>query len=157
MSIATSSYASPRRLPIAGTQQPAKLPRWPSGAAISTAVAVSPGQVGPTRRARKTSANCRERRLRVCVPDWDPAQSLASCRQEIRDCVGNRKVFSSSAEAWIPRSLRNSARARWWPIAVRGVYVDNPGSCAWANRFCRRMGNLSVELPRSIPGGAGPG
>jgi GMP synthase (glutamine-hydrolysing) len=64
--------------------------------------------------------------LRVCgcVQDWDPRHRVPLIEQEIRDCVGGRKVFffvsggvdSSVAFALAVRALGEER--------VRGVYVD---------------------------------
>ena len=80
-----------------------------------------------------------------CVPDWDPRHRVPLIEQEIRDCVGGRKVFffvsggvdSSVAFALVTRALGADR--------VRGVYVDTGLMRAGETDFVRNLGGLSVE------------
>ena len=80
-----------------------------------------------------------------CVKDWDPRNRVPAVEQEIRECVGDRKVFffvsggvdSSVAFALCTRALGAKR--------VRGVYVDTGLMREGETEFVRRMGNLSIE------------
>ena len=80
-----------------------------------------------------------------CVPDWDPRHRVPLIEQEIRDCVGGRKVFffvsggvdSSVAFALVRRALGEDR--------VRGVYVDTGLMREGETDFVRNLGGLSVE------------
>ncbi|MEI9972783.1 MAG: glutamine-hydrolyzing GMP synthase [Ignavibacteriota bacterium] len=80
-----------------------------------------------------------------CVRDWDPRHRVPLIEQEIRDCVGGRKVFffvsggvdSSVAFALVTRALGEDR--------VRGVYVDTGLMREGETDFVRRLGGLSVE------------
>jgi GMP synthase (glutamine-hydrolysing) len=80
-----------------------------------------------------------------CVPDWDPRHRVLLIEQEIRDCVGGRKVFffvsggvdSSVAFALVRRALGEDR--------VRGVYVDTGLMREGETDFVRNLGGLSVE------------
>ena len=80
-----------------------------------------------------------------CVRDWDPRHRVPLIEQEIRDCVGGRKVFffvsggvdSSVAFALVTRALGEDR--------VRGVYVDTGLMREGETDFVRRLPGLSVE------------
>ncbi len=80
-----------------------------------------------------------------CVKDWDPRNRVPVVEQEIRECVGDRKVFffvsggvdSSVAFALCTRALGADR--------VRGVYVDTGLMREGETEFVRRMGNLAIE------------
>jgi GMP synthase (glutamine-hydrolysing) len=80
-----------------------------------------------------------------CVRDWDPRHRVPLIEQEIRDCVGGRKVFffvsggvdSSVAFALVTRALGEDR--------VRGVYVDTGLMREGETDFVRRVPGLSVE------------
>jgi GMP synthase (glutamine-hydrolysing) len=89
--------------------------------------------------------------LRVCgcVPDWDPRHRVPLIEQEIRDCVGGRKVFffvsggvdSSVAFALATRALGTDR--------VRGVYVDTGLMREGETDFVQGLGGLDVEHAES--------
>jgi GMP synthase (glutamine-hydrolysing) len=59
-----------------------------------------------------------------CVKDWDPRHRLAQIEGEIRDCVGDRKIFffvSGGVDSTVAFTLCLRALG---PDHVRGVYVD---------------------------------
>ena len=59
-----------------------------------------------------------------CVKDWDPKHRLGQIETEIRDCVGDRKVFffvSGGVDSTVAFTLCLQALG---PDRVRGVYVD---------------------------------
>ncbi|HEY3838293.1 MAG TPA: glutamine-hydrolyzing GMP synthase [Bryobacteraceae bacterium] len=59
-----------------------------------------------------------------CVPDWDPRDRVAQIENEIRECVGDRKVFffvSGGVDSTVAFTLCLQALGR---DRVRGVYVD---------------------------------
>jgi GMP synthase (glutamine-hydrolysing) len=80
-----------------------------------------------------------------CLRDWDPRHRVPLIEQEIRDCVGGRKVFffvsggvdSSVAFALVTRALGEDR--------VRGVYVDTGLMREGETDFVRRLPGLSVE------------
>src|SRR5207342_3688712 len=80
-----------------------------------------------------------------CQKDWDVTHRAPLLEQEIRDAVGDRKVFffvsggvdSSVAFALCTRALGADR--------VRGVYVDTGLMREGETDFVRRMGNLTVE------------
>ena len=85
--------------------------------------------------------------LRVCgcVPDWDPRHRVPLIEQEIRDCVGGRKVFffvSGGVDSSVAFALATRALGA---DRVRGVYVDTGLMREGETEFVRRLGGLSVE------------
>jgi GMP synthase (glutamine-hydrolysing) len=80
-----------------------------------------------------------------CVKDWDPRHRVPLIEQEIRECVGRRKVFffvsggvdSSVAFALASRALGSDR--------VRGVYVDTGLMREGETDFIRRMPGIAVE------------
>ena len=80
-----------------------------------------------------------------CEKDWDPRNRVPVVEQEIRDCVGDRKVFffvSGGVDSTVAFTLCTRALG---PERVRGVYVDTGLMREGETDFVRRMGNLSVE------------
>jgi len=85
--------------------------------------------------------------LRVCgcVPDWDPRHRVPLIEQEIRDCVGGRKVFffvSGGVDSSVAFALATRALGE---DRVRGVYVDTGLMREGETDFVRRIGGLAVE------------
>jgi GMP synthase (glutamine-hydrolysing) len=85
--------------------------------------------------------------LRVCgcVPDWDPRHRAPLIEQEIRECVGGRKVFffvSGGVDSSVAFAL---ARRALGEERVRGVYVDTGLMREGETDFVRRIAGLSVE------------
>jgi GMP synthase (glutamine-hydrolysing) len=85
--------------------------------------------------------------LRVCgcVPDWDPRHRVPLIEQEIRDCVGGRKVFffvSGGVDSSVAFALATRALGE---ERVRGVYVDTGLMREGETDFVRRARGLSVE------------
>ena len=85
--------------------------------------------------------------LRVCgcVPDWDPRHRAPLIEQEIRECVGGRKVFffvSGGVDSSVAFALARRARGE---ERVRGVYVDTGLMREGETDFVRRIAGLSVE------------
>jgi GMP synthase (glutamine-hydrolysing) len=79
-----------------------------------------------------------------CEKDWDPRNRVL-LEQEIRECVGDRKVFffvSGGVDSTVAFTLCTRALG---PDRVRGVYVDTGLMREGETDFVRRMGNLSVE------------
>jgi GMP synthase (glutamine-hydrolysing) len=80
-----------------------------------------------------------------CTPDWDPRRRLPSIEQEIRDCVGDRRVFffvsggvdSSVAFALCVRTLGADR--------VRGVYVDTGLMREGETDYVSKMKGVTVE------------
>lgn len=80
-----------------------------------------------------------------CQKDWDPRHRVPLIEQEIRDCVGRRKVFffvsggvdSSVAFALVRRALG--------PDRVRGVYVDTGLMREGETDFVSSLPGLEVE------------
>ena len=80
-----------------------------------------------------------------CAKDWDPRNRLPVVEQEIRDCVGDRKVFffvSGGVDSTVAFTLCTRALGAG---RVRGVYVDTGLMRAGETDFVRRMGNLAIE------------
>jgi GMP synthase (glutamine-hydrolysing) len=80
-----------------------------------------------------------------CEKDWDPRNRVPAIEQEIRDCVGDRKVFffvSGGVDSTVAFALCTRALG---PERVRGVYVDTGLMRAGETDFVRRMGNVSIE------------
>jgi GMP synthase (glutamine-hydrolysing) len=80
-----------------------------------------------------------------CSKDWDPRNRLPVVEQEIRDCVGDRKVFffvSGGVDSTVAFTLCTRALGA---DRVRGVYVDTGLMREGETDFVRRMGNLTVE------------
>ena len=85
--------------------------------------------------------------LRVCgcVPDWDPRHRAPLIEQEIRECVGGRKVcffVSGGVDSSVAFAL---ARRALGEERVRGVYVDTGLMREGETDFVRRIAGLSVE------------
>jgi len=80
-----------------------------------------------------------------CLKDWDPRRRAPAIEQEIRDCVGDRKVFffvsggvdSSVAFALCTRALGVER--------VRGVYVDTGLMREGETEFVGNMPGVTVE------------
>jgi GMP synthase (glutamine-hydrolysing) len=80
-----------------------------------------------------------------CEQDWDPKNRVPIIEQEIRDCVGDRKVFffvSGGVDSTVAFALCTRALG---PERVRGVYVDTGLMREGETDFVRKMGNLSIE------------
>jgi GMP synthase (glutamine-hydrolysing) len=89
--------------------------------------------------------------LRVCgcVRDWDPRHRAPLIEQEIRDCVGGRKVFffvSGGVDSSVAFALATRALGE---DRVRGVYVDTGLMREGETDFVRRAQSLSVEHAES--------
>jgi GMP synthase (glutamine-hydrolysing) len=83
-----------------------------------------------------------------CVEDWDPSHRVPLIEQEIRDAVGNRKVFffvSGGVDSSV--AFRLSTRALG-ADRVRGVYVDTGLMREGETDFVRGIGGLAVEDAR---------
>jgi GMP synthase (glutamine-hydrolysing) len=101
-------------------------------------------EVVHTARGREYLANF-VFRVCGCVQDWDPRNRVPLIEQEIRVCVGSRKVFffvsggvdSSVAFALATRALGDDR--------VRGVYVDTGLMRDGETDFVRRIPGISVE------------
>ncbi|MDE3167653.1 MAG: glutamine-hydrolyzing GMP synthase, partial [Acidobacteriota bacterium] len=80
-----------------------------------------------------------------CVKDWDPRNRVPAVEQEIRECVGARRVFffvSGGVDSTVAFTLCTRALGA---DRVRGVYVDTGLMREGETDFVRRMGNLSIE------------
>jgi GMP synthase (glutamine-hydrolysing) len=80
-----------------------------------------------------------------CVPDWDPRHRVPLIEQEIRDCVGGRKVFffvSGGVDSSVAFALATRALGE---DRVRGVYVDTGLMRDGETDFVRRVRGLAVE------------
>jgi GMP synthase (glutamine-hydrolysing) len=80
-----------------------------------------------------------------CRKDWDPRHRVPLIEQEIRDCVGGRKVFffvSGGVDSSVAFAL---ARRALGPERVRGVYVDTGLMRAGETDFVRSIAGLEVE------------
>jgi len=80
-----------------------------------------------------------------CEKDWDPRNRIPAIEEEIRTCVGDRKVFffvSGGVDSTVAFALCTRALG---PERVRGVYVDTGLMRAGETDFVRRMGNISIE------------
>jgi GMP synthase (glutamine-hydrolysing) len=80
-----------------------------------------------------------------CVADWDPRHRAPMIEREIRDAVGNRKVFffvSGGVDSSV--AFRLSTRALG-AERVRGVYVDTGLMREGETDFVRGIGGLAVE------------
>ena len=80
-----------------------------------------------------------------CQKDWDPRHRAPLIEQEIRDCVGRRKVFffvSGGVDSSVAFTL---ARRALGPDRVRGVYVDTGLMREGETDFVRRIAGLEVE------------
>jgi GMP synthase (glutamine-hydrolysing) len=85
--------------------------------------------------------------LRVCgcVRDWDPRHRVPLIEQEIRDCVGGRKVFffvSGGVDSSVAFALAKRALGE---DRVLGVYVDTGLMREGETEFVLRAQGLSVE------------
>ena len=80
-----------------------------------------------------------------CVRDWDPRHRVPLIEQEIRDCVGGRKVFffvSGGVDSSVAFAL---ARRALGEDCVRGVYVDTGLMREGETEFVSRVRGLAVE------------
>jgi GMP synthase (glutamine-hydrolysing) len=80
-----------------------------------------------------------------CRKDWDPRHRVPLIEQEIRDCVGRRKVFffvSGGVDSSVAFTL---ARRALGPERVRGVYVDTGLMREGETDFVRSIAGLEVE------------
>ncbi|MBS1857725.1 MAG: glutamine-hydrolyzing GMP synthase [Acidobacteria bacterium] len=80
-----------------------------------------------------------------CAKDWDPRNRVPVVEQEIRECVGGRRVFffvSGGVDSTVAFTLCTRALGA---DRVRGVYVDTGLMREGETEFVRRMGNLSIE------------
>jgi GMP synthase (glutamine-hydrolysing) len=80
-----------------------------------------------------------------CQKDWDPRHRVPLIEQEIRDCVGRRKVFffvSGGVDSCVAFTL---ARRALGPERVRGVYVDTGLMREGETDFVRSIAGLEVE------------
>jgi GMP synthase (glutamine-hydrolysing) len=80
-----------------------------------------------------------------CVQDWDPRHRVPLIEREIRDAVGNRKVFffvSGGVDSSVAFALALRALG---PDRVRGVYVDTGLMREGETGFVRAIGGLAVE------------
>ncbi|HUB81378.1 MAG TPA: glutamine-hydrolyzing GMP synthase [Bryobacteraceae bacterium] len=80
-----------------------------------------------------------------CVRDWDPRHRVPLIEQEIRDCVGGRKVFffvSGGVDSSVAFALATRALGE---DRVRGVYVDTGLMREGETDFVRRARGLAVE------------
>ncbi len=89
--------------------------------------------------------------LRVCgcVKDWDPRHRVPLIEQEIRDCVGGRKVFffvSGGVDSSVAFALATRALGA---DRVRGVYVDTGLMREGETDFVNGLGGLAVEHAES--------
>jgi len=83
-----------------------------------------------------------------CAKDWDPRHRVPLIEQEIRECVGHRKVFffvSGGVDSSVAFALSTRALG---PDRVRGVYVDTGLMREGETDFVRRMPGLAVEDAR---------
>ena len=85
--------------------------------------------------------------LRVCgcTPDWDPRHRVPLIEHEIREAVGNRKVFffvSGGVDSSVSFALATRALGA---ERVRAVYVDTGLMREGETDFVGRMPNLEVE------------
>jgi GMP synthase (glutamine-hydrolysing) len=84
-------------------------------------------------------------RVCACEKDWDPRRRAPMIEQEIRDCVGGRKVFffvSGGVDSTVAFALCTRALG---PDRVRGVYVDTGLMRAGETEFVRKMPGVTVE------------
>jgi len=80
-----------------------------------------------------------------CVKDWDPRNRVPEIEREIRECVGDRKVFffvSGGVDSSVAFALCSRALGAG---RVRGVYVDTGLMREGETDFVRRMPNVSIE------------
>jgi GMP synthase (glutamine-hydrolysing) len=80
-----------------------------------------------------------------CQKDWDPRHRVPMLEQEIRECVGDRKVFffvSGGVDSSVAFTLATRALGH---DRVRGLYVDTGLMRAGETEFVQRMGGLAVE------------
>src|ERR1035438_4684386 len=80
-----------------------------------------------------------------CEKDWDPRHRVPLIEQEIRDCVGRRKVFffvSGGVDSSVAFTLSTRALGA---DRVRGVYVDTGLMREGETEFVRRIAGLEVE------------
>jgi GMP synthase (glutamine-hydrolysing) len=101
-------------------------------------------EVVHTRRGREYLDNF-VFRVAGCERDWDPRNRIPMLEQEIRECVGGRKVFffvSGGVDSTVAFTLCTRALGA---ERVRGVYVDTGLMREGETDFVRRMANLSVE------------
>ena len=80
-----------------------------------------------------------------CVRDWDPRHRVPLIEQEIRDCVGGRKVFffvSGGVDSSVAFALATRALGE---DRVRGVYVDTGLMRSGETDFMREARGLAVE------------
>jgi GMP synthase (glutamine-hydrolysing) len=80
-----------------------------------------------------------------CQKDWDPRHRVPLIEQEIRDCVGSRKVFffvSGGVDSSVAFALTRRALG---PDRVRGVYVDTGLMREGETDFVRAIGGIEIE------------
>jgi GMP synthase (glutamine-hydrolysing) len=80
-----------------------------------------------------------------CVRDWDARHRVPLIEQEIRDCVGRRKVFffvSGGVDSSVAFALCTKALG---PDRVRGVYVDTGLMREGETDFVSGLPGISVE------------
>lgn len=80
-----------------------------------------------------------------CRRDWDPRHRISQIEEEIRQCVGDRKVFffvSGGVDSTVACTLCQRALG---PERVRGVYVDTGLMREGETDYVRGMPGLSVE------------
>jgi GMP synthase (glutamine-hydrolysing) len=80
-----------------------------------------------------------------CVKDWDPRGRAPIIEQEIRDCVGDRKVFffvSGGVDSTVAFALCTRALGA---DRVRGVYVDTGLMREGETEFVGKMPGVTVE------------
>jgi GMP synthase (glutamine-hydrolysing) len=80
-----------------------------------------------------------------CRKDWDPRHRVPMIEQEIRECVGDRKVFffvSGGVDSSVAFTLATRALGHH---RVRGVYVDTGLMREGETDFVGRMAGLAVE------------
>jgi GMP synthase (glutamine-hydrolysing) len=87
-------------------------------------------------------------RICGCMRDWDPSHRAPVLEQEIRDYVGERKVFffvSGGVDSTVAFTLCARALGE---DRVRGVYVDTGLMRAGETDFVSRLAGVSVEHAR---------
>jgi len=80
-----------------------------------------------------------------CQKDWDPRGRAPLIEREIRECVGDRRVFffvSGGVDSSVAFALATRALGA---DRVRGVYVDTGLMREGETDFVRRMAGLTVE------------
>ena len=80
-----------------------------------------------------------------CEKDWDPRHRVPLIEQEIRECVGGRRVFffvSGGVDSTVAFTLATRALG---PDRVRGVYVDTGLMREGETEFVSRMPGIAVE------------